>query len=102
MRHGENLLGRGLLVYNSRLIMFAILMDRKGFHKVVPMHGERIRVIRWAATDMRRPIAPIEDPLECVEMTELVFHYERQLSFDTFLYREDFIDNTARSQANET
>jgi len=77
--------------------MFAILMDRKGFHKVVPMHGERIRTIRWAAMDMRRPIAPIEDPLlETVEMEELVFQFERQLSFDTFLYKEDFRDNTAR------
>ncbi len=86
--------------------MFAILMDRKGFHKVVPMQGgERIRVIRWAAMDNRRPIAPIEDPLlESVQVEELVFHYERQLSFDTVLYKEDFRDNTelARSQANET
>jgi hypothetical protein len=83
--------------------MFAILMDRKGFHKVVEVGNHQIRTIRWAAMDMRRPIAPIED-LESVEMEELVFQYERQLSFDTFLYREDFRDNTehARSQANET
>ncbi len=85
--------------------MFAILMDRKGFHKVVPMRGERIRVIRWAVTtDLQRPIAP-EDPLELVEMTELCFHYDRQLTHDTFLYREEgFRDNThhARSQADET
>lgn len=82
--------------------MFAILMDRKGFHKVVAFQGERIRVIRWAAQDLR-PIAPIEDPLlECVEMRELVFHYERQLTHDTFLYREDFRDNTEHARANET
>ena len=76
--------------------MIAILMDRKGFHKVVAFNGERIRVIRWAAQDLRRTIAPIEDPCELVEMNELVFHYDRQLTHDTFLYREDFIDNTAR------
>ena len=77
--------------------MFAILMDRKGFHKVVAFQGEGIRVIRWAAQDLRRPIAPIEDPLlESVQMEELVFHYERQLTHDTFLYKEDFRDNTAR------
>lgn len=73
--------------------MIAILMDRKGFHKVVPFQGERIRVIRWAATDLR-PIAPIEDPFELVEMKELCFRYDRQLTHDTYLYREEWIDET--------
>jgi len=85
--------------------MFAILMDRKGFHKVVEMGRQNImnnpiRTIRWAAMDMRRPIAPIEDPLlESVEMEELVFQFERQLSMDTFLYREDFRDNTEHGRS---
>ncbi len=68
--------------------MFAILTDKKGFHKVVPIQGSihHLSTIRFAAID--RPIAPDPDPFESVEVTERIFHYERQVTHDTFLYRE--------------
>lgn len=72
--------------------MFAILTDKKGFHKVVDMGYCDIRhparVIRFAAREEYRPIAPIEDPAEPQEMTEMIFHLDRQVTVDTFLYRE--------------
>lgn len=68
--------------------MFAILTDKKGFHKVIPInHPYPLETIRFAALE-RWPMAPVDDPTEGVEMNELTFHYERQVSHDTFLYRE--------------
>ncbi len=82
--------------------MFAVLMDRKGFHKVVDMGYQNImrpvRTIRWAATDLRS-IAPgsIERAIEMTEQVEssvLVFNIERQLNSDTFLYRQEPANET--------
>ncbi len=69
--------------------MFAILTDKKGFHKVVPIQGGhpcQMHTIRFAAVG--RAISPDLDPFESVEVNELTFHYERQVTHDTFLYRE--------------
>lgn len=68
--------------------MFAILTDKKGFHKVITIEGggHPLHTIRFAVVD--RPIAPDPDPFESVEVNERTFHYERQVSHDTFLYRE--------------
>jgi len=78
--------------------MSAILPDKKGFHKVIDMGYQDVRhpmtVIRFAATETYRPIAPIEDPTELEELNELTFRLERQVTVDTFLYREEWIDET--------
>ena len=69
--------------------MFAILTDKKGFHKVVPIQGggHPVHTIRFAAVD-QLPVTPDLDPFESVELNERIFHYERQVTHDTFLYRE--------------
>lgn len=71
--------------------MFAILTDKKGFHKVVDLGYQDVRnplrVIRFAASERYQP-GPIEDPTEPQEMNEMIFHLDRQVTVDTFLYRE--------------
>ena len=78
--------------------MFAILTDKKGFHKVVDLGYQDVRnplrVIRFAVTEQYRPIAPVEDPTQLQEMNEMTFHLDRQVTVDTFLYREEWIDET--------
>jgi hypothetical protein len=78
--------------------MFAILTDKKGFHKVVDLGYQNVmrplRVIRFAVSEQYRPIAPIEDPAQLQEMNELTFRLERQVNVDTFLYREEWTDET--------
>jgi len=69
--------------------MFAILTDLKGFHKVIPIEGggHPLHTIRFAAPE-RGAMAPDPDPYASVKVNEHTFHYERQVTHDTFLYRE--------------